>query len=324
MVRRIARRVTVQNLAARPDAYRPWADAVASRVAAHANIGATLLATFGQPMSDHLVGLRVARTARIPWLAHFSDPWIDNPFHELRGSRRWQVARDDDVARVAHAIVVTSDETADLLCERHPDAAARVHVVPHSFDPRLYPRPSTRSGPLVIRHLGAFYGPRTPRPLLDGLRLLVDRRVDLAGVRFELVGPPSGAAAALPADVLRERSSVSYLESLALMSEADALMVIDAPATVSPFLPSKLIDYVGAGRPIVGMTPAGASARVIGSLGGVTADPLDTDACAHAIEAIIETAATHRGGAWGEETVRAAFSIDVQRRAIASVVSAVR
>jgi hypothetical protein len=43
---------------------------------------------------------------------------------------------------------------------------------------------------------------------------------------------------------------VGYQESLKLMSEADALLVIDAPADQSVFLPSKLIDYIGAGRPI--------------------------------------------------------------------------
>jgi hypothetical protein len=36
---------------------------------------------FGNPMTDHLVGLSLSRKYRIPWIARFSDPWVDNPYH---------------------------------------------------------------------------------------------------------------------------------------------------------------------------------------------------------------------------------------------------
>ena len=45
------------------------------------------------------------------------------------------------------------------------------------------------------------------------------------------------------------------------------LLVIDAPADESLFLPSKLIDYLPARKPILGLTPArGASADLIRAL----------------------------------------------------------
>ena len=48
-----------------------------------------------------LVGLRVRRTHRLPWVAHFSDPWVDSPY--LRGSswlrRIWQRMERDVVAQ---------------------------------------------------------------------------------------------------------------------------------------------------------------------------------------------------------------------------------
>src|SRR5690242_17982215 len=39
-----------------------------------------ILVTFGQPMVDHLAGLRIKKKTGTVWIAHFSDPWADNPF----------------------------------------------------------------------------------------------------------------------------------------------------------------------------------------------------------------------------------------------------
>ena len=59
------------------------------------------------------------------------------------------------------------------------------------------------------------------------------------------------------------------------MRTSAALLVIDAPAKRSVFLPSKLVDYLGAMRPIFGVTPPGASSDLIGELGGRVVDPSD-------------------------------------------------
>lgn len=40
------------------------------------------LVTFAQPWSDHRIGLALRRRfPALPWLAHFSDPWTDNPYY---------------------------------------------------------------------------------------------------------------------------------------------------------------------------------------------------------------------------------------------------
>ncbi len=48
---------------------------------------------------------------------------------------------------------------------------------------------------------------------------------------------------------------VPYLDSIKVLSEADILLVIDAPLKDSPFFPSKLADYIGAGKPVVALSP---------------------------------------------------------------------
>ncbi len=80
-------------------------------------------------------------------------------------------------------------------------------------------------------------------------------------------------------DVFLVRNTVPYLESLALMRRCDCLLLIDAKLTStaeSVFLPSKLVDYLGARRPVVALTPtAGTSARVVAEVGGMTCDVED-------------------------------------------------
>ena len=56
---------------------------------------------------------------------------------------------------------------------------------------------------------------------------------------------------------------ITYKESLRAMVESDLLIAIDADIPGSPYLPSKVIDYIGSGTPIVSITPTGSPAGKI-------------------------------------------------------------
>jgi hypothetical protein len=81
---------------------------------------------------------------------------------------------------------------------------------------------------------------------------------------------------------------VPYLESLRYISSADVLLLIDAPSDgPSVFLPSKLIDYLGSGNPVLGITPeTGTSADLIRRVNGIVVDPLSIHEIADALESI--------------------------------------
>jgi hypothetical protein len=98
----------------------------------------------------------------------------------------------------------------------------------------------------------------------------------------------------LPEGLVRLVSSVEYVESLKLMAASDLLLVIDAPFEISVFLPSKLIDYVGAGRPIFAVTPPGTSAELVSQYGGVAADPSDTENIADKFANVLNQLKTNR------------------------------
>jgi hypothetical protein len=298
-----------------PDAFRPWARDAARAARA---LKPQTVVTFGQPMSDHLAGLQLKRRPGVRWIAHFSDPWVANPFRTDGRLAHWANRRlESAVLRGADALVFTSEETVDVvLSGPRAGLRAKAHVLPHAIEPGAYPDVPVRSegDPLVIRHLGAFYGDRTAAPLLRALAALVEAepRV-LADVRVELWGsvatPVEETAefAALPPGLVTVNGVAPYARSLELMRSADLLVVVDAPAELSVFLPSKLIDYLGARRPVLALTPPGTASSLVGELGGIVARPEDPGACADALRAAVAEARSNRGRDWGDPVILARY-----------------
>lgn len=304
-VHRLALR-TVPRYGSVPDEFRAWAARAGQAVLASkpiADFAPEIIVSFGEPMSDHLLGRALSRRMQLPWIAHFSDPWADNPFrrpHKLSYSQNRSL--EAGVVEDAGKLIFTSEETRQLLGRFHGEALlAKSRVLPHSFEPALYPARSGGPGArdristdrIVVRYLGNFYGRRSPVPLLRALQLMQQRQPELLRkFRFELIGGMPGWMKLHPlvrradSDVVAFLPAVSYSISLERMVTADVLLVIDAPATESVFLPSKLIDYLGARRPIFGIVPPGTSARVIGGLGGLIADPDDPAGIAEALARI--------------------------------------
>lgn len=307
-----------------PDEYRDWSARTARRLVAdlaQRKLRPDVLITFGEPMSDHLLGLYASKQLGCPWVAHFSDPWADNPFRSytpLSNLRnRWDERR---VIEQADGVVFTSPETLDLVMQKYPAAwRKKSHVLPHAFEPTNYPPATPGEGELVLRYLGNFYGHRSPEPLFRALLLLQQEDPNLlAGVKVEIVGSMpkrmlwGSVLSSLPAGLVTFVPTVPYSKSLSLMSEADLLLVIDGPDDLSVFLPSKLIDYVGAGKPIFGIVPPGASARVLDALGGHHADPRNPQQIAQKLRLAIAQAAEYRStsAAWGEPAARAQYHVD--------------
>ena len=293
---------------------------------AEAHMRARLRIPFPPPgMSDHLIGLKLKKKYHVPWVAHFSDPWTDNPFnHYGRLARRINISLERKVAGAADMLVFTSQETAELVMAKYPRAwQLKARVLPHTFDPSLYPAHTREAerDQLVIRYTGEFYGRRTPAPIVQVLRNILYTNPELlSGVRFELIGPANADALAhsgledLPEGLVRIMPAVNYQESLRLAAIADGLLVIDAPAEQSVFLPSKLVDYIGAGRPILGLTPPGAAANLIAELGGWVAAPSDVASMTKAAETFLaflrEDNREHRE-TWGELKVRKRYEAAV-------------
>jgi glycosyltransferase involved in cell wall biosynthesis len=289
-----------------------------------------VVVSFAQPWSDHLIGLRVHRATGLPWIAHFSDPWTDSPY--LRGRPwQWRVWRrmEADVIRHASAIVFVNTQTADRVMRKYPDAwRTKVHVVPHAFDTS---EPSSKGattgdGRLHLVYTGRFYeGIRTPEPLLRALATLAERRPLAQELHVTFVGTPVAAHERLAArlglaGLVDFTGRLPFSESAGLAAAADVLLVIDAPSDDSLFLPSKLVDYLPLGKPILGLTPTcGASADLLRSLGHPVVPPDDEVAIASAIARLIDGKREGRLGVPARHAVAALYDIRTTARAFMDI-----
>jgi hypothetical protein len=300
-----------------PDSERPWADRLAGTILKQDLIARDdVVVTFGQPMSDHLAGLKIKRQLGMPWIAHFSDPWSDNPYLSPNPISRVRLRNmERQVFTSADHLIFTSEETVDLVMRKYPAGwRAKVSVLPHAFDPEIGGRvipPRERNDKLILRHLGTFYGRRNPLMLVRALLLLLKVQPGvLENVKLELIGRWVGherwssAGTGLPETLLCFRKSIEYQESLREMRSADALLIIDPPFEQNVFFPSKLVDYLWARRPILALTPQGTSANIVAASGGLVASPETPETIAAGLSEMIRRLRTGTIGAPNEEVVQ--------------------
>ncbi|HZV62091.1 MAG TPA: glycosyltransferase [Methylophilaceae bacterium] len=245
------------------------------------------MVSFAQPWINHVAALRVkAKFPNLPWVAHFSDPWVDSPYFKpsTEKDRASAVQQERAIMASAEALVFTTQETAELVMAKYPSAwKNRVHIVPHGYEADLLGlvKESPTSPKFTITHTGNLYDKREPVALLHALAQLKKEVADEPDFQVNFVGHATqtmhdmverldihGVVSLVP--------NTPFLESLAIAQAADLLLVIDAPAEHSVFLPSKVVEYLVLRRPILALTPkAGASARVLGTLGFPTVEPTD-------------------------------------------------
>ena len=306
----------------RPDIYRGWMkrafraiDLAAKRHKFDAVV------TFSFPASTNLLGAWLKDRLGVRWISHNSDPWADNPLSRIsRWTRSLHRRQERASFAKADALLFPSDEMSAMYRQRYPNLVGRIQTLHHSFDPAAYPdaRPNGADGPRLLRYIGTFYGSRTPEPLYKALSLLSpeDRRL----LKIEIVG---GGRSALS---LRERygltdsvaiqPGVPYRESLRLMVESDVLLVIDAPSDgASVFFPSKLADYIGARRPILGISPPGTTRRILDDLGQACHDPADTEAIAASLRMIAHGSSVNDPGFSEQDMAPYRLDHNVQRLA---------
>ena len=217
----------------------------------------------------HLVAAALSRLLRVPWVADFRDPWHGNPWRLVmtEGSpahrradaalERWAVHR---AARVTCAV----DGIRQLLAARYPQKAACIETVHNGFDPdlvdQIVPRRLGGDG-CVLLHAGTLYGPRSPVPLLDGLkRLRAESPAEAALFRIVFVGLPTYNGRPL-ADFARERGiadlvevilPVSYHEALAHIKGADVAVLFGqtGEGAIAP-IPAKVYEYIRMGKAVL-------------------------------------------------------------------------
>jgi glycosyltransferase involved in cell wall biosynthesis len=300
--------VEARHLGARllvPDKALPWiASAVpaARRIVREHDIDVVM--TTSPPHSVQLTGAAVAAATGVPWVADFRDPWLGflqrrQTGAAIRAKRAIERRMARLVAARASAITTVTDHIAAEIGALHPSAPAKTTVIENGsdfadFEPLSY----TAGKRFVIVHAGSFFGGRTPRPFLLGLRSLFERRPELRGqVIARFVGDMLQAdrewASGLGIDdAWQETGFLPYDQSIAAQRGADAVLLLieEAEGRGLEVPCGKLWEYLASQRPILAAVPPdGVAARLVRTHGaGVVADGDDAAALSQALEGLVD------------------------------------
>ena len=267
-----------------------------------------LIYSLSHPPASHLVAMELATDTfkGVPWIAHFTQTWSQDPAIRSHVTRNALARYESQVLRAATQLVFVSESLRDAMIpnpndlETPEDKAvaealrAKSRVIPYLYDLSLFTRAPLphilqQDDPALkqVAHVGDLSSGRSVETFIAGVARLRELFPELAAkLSFWMVGPSDGQFAesaniAHVMDQMRMVPPLSYSQSLSVMESADVLLAIESPPRTQFYFPSKLIEYLGAQKPILAITPKGSlTARLMDEWDQPWCDVEDPDSIA--------------------------------------------
>jgi len=267
---------------------------------------ARVIYTTSPPESAHLLGVALKALTGKPLVIDLRDPWTFDPWKIALRESRLRLALERRLERLcfarADAIVVNTPEATERYRALYPEFASKMRTITNGFDGEGFERAAlatqgergTNGAPFLISHTGLFFryreGDQTPRALLRALRALRDEgeispencRVVFAG-RLHPKAVRDVSEMGLD-DLIELPGAVPHEEALRLMLRSDLLLLHDPEGDGATYVRGKLYEYIGSGRPVLGIVPDGANRAFLRRYGrALLAYPNDTEGIKAAI-----------------------------------------
>jgi glycosyltransferase involved in cell wall biosynthesis len=253
--------------------------------------------------SAHLVALLLNRATRLPWIADFRDPWIEEGIHPRPGSLRYRVERRLERAVVAGAdrLSMTTPQLRDEILGRHPDLEpGKARVIYNGYDESDFAALTPGGDPerFELIHAGLVTPEfRDPSPVFRAVASLVEERSlprEATRLTFLGGGPYVDSAAFRGSvaahglsDLVEVAPRVSHAESLQRLAHAGALLLLQASDDTRALIPAKAFEYLRLPRPILALTMEGATADLLRGLDACyVLAPSDAEGLRDAVRAI--------------------------------------
>lgn len=254
-----------------PDARKGWNQFVKKEVCRLMTaFSPDVLITTGPPQSTHLAGKWLSQRFHLPWIADFRDPWTDIYYYDsLYPTRlaRWMDKRwERQVLEQADAVLASSPYLTQLL-EAKVKKNGSFYFFPNGFDQNDFPE----SAPEIQRNHLVYTGTIAGIYPLDGLIQAVANLPETTW-HFDLYGKsdePTDRALAHSAFEFHSHGFISHREAVIQMHAAHVLLLVIPKMNPNKgIIPGKIFEYVGSGRPILGIGPVDSdAAQIIWSTG---------------------------------------------------------
>ncbi len=236
-----------------------------------------LIYSSGPPWTSHLIAYTLSKLSDVPWVADFRDPWARSPWRLKRSKAQKFMAEilEKTVVRQARFIILNTEWTRKEFRHFYKNIAPeKFQLIPNGYEPEDFEaikQPSSSWGNgFKLVHAGSIYGGRDPVPLLKAWALFLqcatshkDRLLlSLVGLSDKKKDEVNRIVLQLDLEQHVELlPRVSHREAIHIMAEADLLLLLQGGLSLC--VPAKLFEYMALGRPILGLTPEGATADIL-------------------------------------------------------------
>lgn len=251
------------------------------------------------PFTSFLIGRELQDALQIPLIVDYRDPWIDNMdyFYATPLHRSYAARLEEDVLKNADSIIVVNRKIKESLIARYPFLSHEtVHILTSGYDRNDFEEaakdPLPRSERMRFMFSGVADAHQTPAIFLRGLSKVFARRPELRDEievcfvgtlheRFRKLATKLGVSSAMVTP-----GYVEHIDAIRWLLSSDVLWL----TTRSPVItPGKIHEYVGAGKPIISISPEGVMDRVMDEYGaGICVRPDDEEGVVAAIESLYE------------------------------------
>ncbi len=229
------------------------------------------------PHSSQLIGLELKKKYKIRWIADMRDPWTDIYYYHDLLHTKYAAKRDAvyerQVLENADEVISVSDPINKLfLAKSEKLRAEKFHVIPNGFDRDDFNLNNKAvNKKLHLAYVGTMADNYRPLTLFKAIKKLVDEfSLNKDTIAITLVG----SSATTLNSILQETEltaltefipHVDHASAIEFMQKADILLLIIPDVENNEgILTGKLFEYLGAGKPIIGLGPVkGKAAGII-------------------------------------------------------------
>ena len=244
------------------------------------NYDVLFVRTIAGSIASHRAVLNLSKHLDFKWIVNFNDPVPVTlmPYPYFDGTIKFpkQIAKDEALVKsiVRHCDGITSPSL--LLTQRFLDFAGesvkdkRNYQFPHIFvQPENVKTPSFLDlKKFNVVHAGSLLAPRNPKFLLNAFQRFIDQHPEKAHQTkmtfFGAIHPTHKPLfEVFPYQEyldLRDKR-IPHNESLGVLKESNVLLILEAIADESPFMPGKLAEFIGLNKIIWALSPMKSETR---------------------------------------------------------------
>jgi hypothetical protein len=238
--------------------------------------------TIAGSIASHTAVLNLSKHLDFKWVVNFNDPapatLMPYPYFDGKVEYPKQMANDEAVVReiVKSCDGITSPSV--LLTERFLDYAGlnetdkNIYQFPHIFiEPGEIKTPSfLDKGKFNVVHPGSLLGPRNPEYLLKAFQLFIEEQPEKANrTKLTFFGTIHASHKPLfdgfpyPEFLDIRDKRIPHEEALGVLKESSVLIILEAIANESPFMPGKLAEFIGLDKTVWALSPKKSETRRI-------------------------------------------------------------